>query len=620
MTTTNSRAFVPNDPNALFRELRNGFSAADNPDIRQAWGTSLQTSTGEKILRSFVHALELAQFSIARVHEERHMDTALLDSSIRALLRDMDVRCSRKTPAGVDVYISRSSADISTTRLIPALTTFTGGGKVMYNRYPITIPANERVVQARLYVGTIKLGSFVSTGEDFQEWLSPEDQFHVSDGRESINGIIYSDIIVACNGTPVQITETDQWWDMVKESDKKVKDRTTIDGKLQVVFGDDQYGYKPAAGSLVQIYYVVTNGASDNEGSFDSVIIVPSDTSITAYPITTGEGDNIVSSRLSGGSNEVGTDTYRKTGPLLFSTAGTVVRSKSANAWATNFPGVVDGLILNQAQSNPNDRRLMNVLKVCLLKGGKGINPNDYLLSAPEASAWLQQFSKVRPQTSGSVVFYPPSPSSPPLDLVMLCEPYVNLALAEATASQAIEDLFRYKTGSIRGTILKSELYDAIKYSTRGVTGVRSNNLTTDIVTYSRAPISYLGQDHTTGGILPLGDYTYYVVAICDVYNGTTLIEERSNPSIGIIINTNGTSNPSITFDPVVGAKRYEVYGRAIGNPRLAVLGANVYSFKDSSSVTPSTSVFLSFDSPTMFRFPKLGVLKLRASYKTSER
>lgn len=623
MPNTLSSAFTPSDSDSIYRRLKILMGSAEDPQIKRAWQTSLEQGTSERLLRTFVRAVEMALYSIDRATEERHIDTAQLESTIRSILRDMDVRAMRKIPAGIDVYVSRSSPS-NVQLVIPAFSIFTGGGKTLYNRYPITFGVGEVVAKCRFYAGTVKIAQFQSSGEDFQEWLSPEDKFTVSDGRESRNGIEYSDILVAVSGTPIRVTEHDQWWDMFAETDKAVKDKTTIDGRCQLVFGDSQYGYLPPSGSIVQIRYVVTRGSEDNQTSFSSNMVMNGNNAITAYPVVAGNATTDLNTYLlglNGGADEVPSSTYRTTGPTLYASAGTAVRRKAAQAWALNFPGIADALILPQSKTDPTDRRLMNVKKVCLLKGGTGIDPNDYIVPSAQASAWLQHFNKKRPHTVGHVVFYAPIPSSPKLDLVLECEPYVTLALAEEAARQAITDLFGYGAGTLRRTILLSELFDTAKYSAEGIRGVRHNGQITDLVTYARSPtVSLLGES-STGDKIPSGEYTFYVLATSDVYNGTALISEQSAPSNGLIYSATGAFNPTIKWDGIVGATGYEVYCRKPGGDdylKVASLNSKAFSF----TLTPSTvssNIPMPTNQPTQFRFPKLGELLITAIYAESE-
>lgn len=620
MTTTTSSAFVPSDPEAIYRRLRSIMVSSEDPYIKAAWATALKNSTAERLLRTFVRAVEQAQYSIGRATEERHLDTALLESSIRAILRDMDVRTMRNIPAGLNVYVSRSS-DTSITEVIPAFSQFTGGGKTFYTRYPITFGVGERVVQARFYIGTVKNDSFVSDGSDFKVWLSPDGDFTVSDGRESYKGVEYSDILVRVAGTPVRVTEYDQWWDMIKDSDKAVKDGTTADGRCQLTFGDGSYGYKPPQNALVQIQYIVTNGSSDNSGTFQSNLVMLGNTNMTAYPVTTGSGTVQATAKVDGGADKVAASTYRKTGPLLYASAGNAVRRKSSQAWAINYPGVADALVLGQSKTNPNDRRYLNVLEVCILKGGEGIDPEDYKMSAAEASGWMAHFNKRRPNVPGLMVFREPIPSSPDIELVLECENYVTLALAESAALQAIQDLYQYGPGTLRRTITQSELFDVAKYSTQGIRIVRMNGVGTDLVTYARAPALSLYGESESGAKLSAGDYVFYVLSVCDVYEGSTAITELSAPSNALVYNATGAANPVISFTPQVGAKAYRVYCRKPNSDtynQIAELDSRTYKLDIKPDMNFSGAE-MPTSKPTAFRFPKLGNLKISAVYVSSE-
>lgn len=620
MVTTTSNAFTTSDPASIRRQLDTVLRSSNDPLIRNTWARALKIGTAERLLDTFVRAVEMTLYAIDRSREERHLDTAILESSIRTVLRDLEVRMMRKISAGINVYISRDTTT-AVSLTVPAFSVWTGGGRQFYNRYPIKFEVGQTTVQARLYVGTIKMESFTSDGSDFQVWLSPEDKFVVSDGRESRDGIEYSDMRVFVSGVPVSVTDFDQWWDMRSADNKAVKDRTTIDGRCELVFGDSTYGYKPVAGSIVNIRYVLTNGSEDNAANFTSNILLSGSTSITAFPIATSEGNNIVTSKIDGGANQISADVYRKTGPLLFASAGMAIRSKSAMAWALNYPGIADALVLGQSKTKPNDRRYNNVLYACLLKGGEGISQDDYVASNAEAAGWLQHFNRRRPSVNGYVVFYTPVPSSPPISLVLECESYVDLALAELSATEAVKDRFKYTPNTLRGTILLSELFDVVKYSTKGIIGVRSLTIQNDLVSYSRAPTLNLSAETLASPALPNGEYVFFVLALCTVYDGSTATLERSAPSNAVVVNSNGTTNPTLSFNPVVGGEQYEIYCRTPGSEqyrRVAVLDRDTYSFT-MTSTTPISTVQMPTEQELKFRFPKLGSLTIQAVYTNSE-
>lgn len=621
MTTTASNAFTTTDPGSIRRRLASILLSSEDVEIRKNWAKAVQIGTAERLLDTFVRAVEMSLYAIDRSTEERHLDTAILESSIRTILRDMDVRMMRKIPAGINVYISRSG-DRSVSRTYPAFSKWTGGGRTLYNRYPIKFEAGQTIVQARLYIGEVRTDTFVSNGADFQEWLSPEAEFTVSDGREYIKGVEYSDIIVKVSGTPITVTELDQWWDMYQSTNKAVKDRTTIDGRCQLVFGDASFGYLAPPNTLVSIQYVVTKGSADNSGTFTSEISLSGSSEISAFPNSSTAGNSVETSSVSGGANEVSANTYRKTGPLLFASAGTAIRSNTAQAWAVNYPGVADALVLGQSRVNPNDRRFTNVLYACLLKGGQGISPNDYKFTSDEASGWLQAFNKRRPSVNGHVVFFEPKPSSPDLHLVLECQSYVDLALAEISATQAIQDLFKYGAGTLRGTLLLSTIFDAAKYSTEGITGVRSLTLKNDLVSYARPPVLSLEEETQDQSNIASGEYVFYVVSLCNAYNGSTRVQERSVPSNAIVYSAIGTSNPTVSFSPVVGAENYEIYCRRPGTEnyvRAGVLDSKQYALKITPQTVFEDGVLMPVTQPLNFRFPKLGELKVEATYPSNE-
>jgi hypothetical protein len=587
-----------------------------NPQVRPTWNAILRSGTGQKIINMISQAVELSQYSIARAVEEINFDTAELDTSVRALVRSLGVRQSRKIPAGIDVTLDRQTTVGSLS--IPRFSKASGSGVSLYNREPIVFASGQRYATVRLYVGEVFTASFTGNGLDLQSYISEESDFRVSDGLTTLpNGAEYRDVLVVVGGTPVATTYRGIWLHPTA-TNPAVQDQTLADGAAYWVFGTSQFGVKPTTGTPVSITYVVTNGSADNNPTYNGVI------SLDGYPnvlisYTTGG--------LSGGADETPVQSYKKVGPLLYASFDRAVTSEDHNAQAANYAGVIDALILGQSKTFPNDRRYMNVINITLLKGGEGIDPSDYVLSPSEYLAWQQYYSEIM---GFNLIMnrVDPVASSPDVEMTLVCANYADLSLCEEAARQAVARIYEYRYGILQSTIFLSDLVDAAKYSMDGILKVQIRKPSQDIVTYSRATkLSYLlSTDDLDGNpftsFLPTGTYNYAIVAVSSVANGNVFVTESSGPSnrVSIYIDSSGTKNPIISWRPIVGATEYWVYGRGVGASnmyRMAVIPADTLNYQDDNTDVPDTLYPLTaIAAPTAVRFPKLGDLKINAVYE----
>lgn len=602
---TNSLYGIQPNRNAIVRALQAELSSSvdpTNPTINKTFNALLRTATGQKFINWVAAVGEFAQFSIVRAAEEVNLDTAELDSSILVGVRSLGVRLSRRLPAYIDVLLTRP---VTTSSLsIPRFTPITGGGRKFYNREPITFSIGQAQEQARLYVGEVFTVVYNGNGADFQTFVPSESDFTVSDGYTITNTTEYYDILVGINGTPIRVVRDGIW---NYPNTPAVQDQTLSDGSAYFVFGDGLYGYKPSSGDVVSISYCVTNGSADNEPLFDEQL------SFTNYPtivVTNQTG-------IQGGANQTPTASFKKVGPNLFAAKERAVTKLDYDAIASTYPGVIDAVILGQRLYAPNDRRYMNVQRVVALKGGDGIDPNDYLLSPAE----FQQFDTyLRNRRNDNLTSQriDPVPSSPAIDLTAICASYVDLSLAEEAIRQAIARLFAYKYGTLRSTIYLSTLSDTALYALQGIKQIKLNTPVEDIVSVPTAPAVNVA---LSTGTIVAGTYNYAVVALCAVYDGTSLLSERSAPSNRLsTIQLSATGGVLITWDAVPSATQYLVFGRGVGASNmglLATVNAPNTSYTDNGSAVPNMGDLLSASPlPNTIRFPKLGALTVRAIYE----
>lgn len=578
-----------------------------NPQVNATFNALLRTATGKKFVNWVAAVAEFSQFSVSRAVEEVNFDTAELDASIRTAVRSLGVRMARKLPAFIDVTLTRLSG--ATVLNIPKFTPISGDGKTFYNREPILFGLTETVKSARLYVGSVYTVSFPGNNTDFQTYVPVESDFTVSDGSTVYSSVVsFGDIIATINGTPIKVVRDGIW---NYGGVPAVQDQTLADGSAYFIFGTSQYGAKPRTGDVVAISYAVTQGSADNSPLFDGTIVLQNFPQVVVSYSPTGGG-------IQGGSNETPVSNYKAVGPLLFATFGRCVNGTDHNAIAADYPGVIDAIITGQKDFAPNDRRYMNVQRVTLLKGGVGIDPNDYTLTGPE---YLQFVSYYNTKRMDNLLLerVDPTPSKPPIDITLICASYADLSLAREAALQAIQQLFLYQYGSLKGTMYLSDISDAARYAQSGIKFVKINSPTRDISSFANTPL--LSWQSTTGGSLPIDTYNYAVVAECGVYDGVSYLLERSSPSVRISFQVSTAGDAVLLqWKPVVSAVNYLIFGRGVGAASMGLLAtvpASQTTYVDTGVGVPNMGDLLSaVVAPTSVRFPQLDQITITAIYE----
>lgn len=129
------------------------------------------------------------------------------------------------------------------------------------------------------------------------------------------------------------------------------------------------------------------------------------------------------------------------------------------------YPGVADVKVVPQRESGPEDLRLMNVVKICILPE-TGLNWGGQNPLASEDSPVWQEFlnwakAYVKPNTH--LVPWNPTPIYIDISLeVALFEGYES-SVEKAAIVQAIRDMFKPRLGVLGRKFMLSDLEDAVK-------------------------------------------------------------------------------------------------------------------------------------------------------------
>lgn len=586
----------------LLSELGNIDFDPNNPQVQKIWNVMLKASTGRKLAGLFGTIGEYSQFSIESAYKERYIQTARLDSSIRAAVRSASVRIARKLPAYTDVTLTRTDDYATSSLTLNKFTTFSSGAIRFYLRNTLTFDAGVQIQTARLYVGIPTLVTYSANGLDFQIFTSDEDKFTVSDGLDILaDGTESYDIDVMINGTPITVTRK-PLWSFKSDTNPAVQDRTLITGELELLFGTKDYGIRPASGETVQIRYVVCNGSSDNDPAFSGTITPAESTTLVTVSNASG---------ITGGADEVDPETYRVAGPLQFAAMGRGVTKDDWNGLAASYPGIVDALILGQRETHPSDRRWMGILQASLIKA------DGTTLSSTEFASFRNWFSS---QVNNNLVIVsnPAVASNPPLKILAICAPSVDLQYAESAIRQAITAYFAIKYGVIGSTVFRDDIARVARQAVPGIKHLVVVSPVADIVT--RANSTKVSASLGTGTLVA-GTYNHAIVPVVQIYNGAVLQTELGAPSRTSLTLT-ATGGVLLTWTPVIGALQYQIWGRTVGANTMklmATVSSDVLSYLDNGTAVPSgTATLDTLPSPNAtIRYPALSSLIVSTTYDT---
>lgn len=539
------------DAEQIKAQLINALSGYD------AWNDPLDSGVGEFLVDAIAAVGEYDQFSIEQSPLEAFQQTARRKSSIYACMQELGVRLVRKTPSKIDVKIKRKEA--SSDYIIQPMSVFSSGDASLFNREAITIPAGQLEINVTLYEGKIQERSLTATGDSFQEFVSTESQFYVSD----------SDVFVYYSGALIPVVTDGLWF---YKGQKVVNDSTTKDGQLLLRFGDSQFGFKPRANSSISIVYVVTLGASVNNSNalLGKTIKLQSDSNITCETL----------SSFYGGTNELSASTYKKYGAGFYSADRRANKPFDFVAKALEYPSIKDIVVVGQQKLSPTDNRYMNLVRLSPI-GENGP------LSAKEKQAFLAWYQQ-RTTYPCRFYFLDPTPSVIDIEATIWVRRGYDLDTVRSDVIAALNGLFLPRAGYMETPLYKSDIYDAISSASAGVDFI---NLVSPSIDASAPNLSVLfglqlTENKNAGTSLAAGTYTYGVSLINESNTGQTLINEYSQITI------EAGSSITITLPNTSNISGYQVFGRGPTAPLklISTVGPTITSYTDTGAVTPTVN------------------------------
>lgn len=551
-----------------------------NQDLvtKGTWKGQLTTQTSQTIIEyiSTVGALDSAK--IIRATEDAFAETALADDAIRSITTMQGLRMTRMLPAQVTATLTSTMS-----LTLDPYTQITVAGIKFFNREQIDFVA-EVPVNVELAQGTVTSYILSGSGADYQTFVSAEDGFTVSD----------TDTIVRINNVIINKSLGPLW---NYKGQPAYADLTLPDGRLNVQFGNANFGSVPGTNDTVVVTYVTTNGQDTN-----GAVTQNSAVSIDGFPQITG----VATANPSGGSNVKPVVVYKNVASGAFGTYQSAVTRSQYVAQVNTYPGIVDAVTQAQREIDPGDLQYMNVIRV----------------SALTNSPWTQGQIKDFTDAMQRVTMYAPRfvwfdaiPIDRDVDIDVYAFNTATLSQVQTISEQAIQSLMAAQPGILMTDFYESDLIVAIKKANRGQVSYVIVNAPTAPMTVNAPDAANVTFEVVPGGGT-LGPLVYsYSVAV-------TNSQDAGPPNAWINPQITGTlSNNAIqlTWNEIPGALSYRVYGRAGGALGLlatvpATTNGPPVVWTDTGAATPTGGLPNTL-SLAPIRYNRLRTLTIRTHY-----
>lgn len=466
---------------ALVLELQRAFQAD------ASWNSTLISNMSTVLTDMIAGTQDNSQRFAEFAAREGFLNTARRNSSVYALTRMLGVKVARRKSAVVSVVLDNPT---TTSLAIPAYSQIQVAGKPFYNRKPLVLnPYSE--VEVTLYKGYVRTKSFPIGVADL-------DLVELTLG---VPGFVVADHDLRVT-TQDPNTSVNTEWTLhdgsileLNANSRKFLDVTLSDGDVSLTFGNNLLGKRLPAGHILNVSYIESDGANGNtQDAVGSKVTVPS------VPDITG----LTSSVVGGGAAIKDKVYYKKLAPHIYRSKKRLGSIQDYKSNIALYPGVADVKIVPQRESGPEDLRLMNVVKICVLPEAGlswgGQNP----LAAEDSPTWREFLAwaqaKVRPNTH--LVPWNPTPIYIDISIeVAIFEGY-EPSVEKAIAIASVKELFKHKLGVLGRKFMLSDLEDALKISD----GER------------RASIDYIKILNPTENVIPKDSVSYVALRNLNIF------------------------------------------------------------------------------------------------------
>lgn len=398
------------------------------------WNNLAKAGTGQTLIRWLATVGADGQGANARTLQELFTDTARSPSAIFRIMRMLGAHIIRARAGVQNVTLSRTDSSASSL-VVPAYTQWNVGGQSFYNRNTIVLPGSGASVDAVLYRGTLTYESFSSLGAGFQRFAV---------GYPSVWNIADDDIFVTDSaGSMWRAVRTGLWRE--SSTSKVFFENTLPDGRVELKFGDGNYGAMIPSGPFT-VTYVVLDSASDTQ----TAPAAGSQVQPNGYPVS-----GVLKDSASANIDPPPPAFYKFMGPGAVANFERAVTRDDHRAVALRYPGIVDARFLGQAETNPSDIREMNIIHAVLLTSA--------VWSSVDWLRFRNYMERERGIASTTFVRRDPKAVDIAIPVKAQAFPAADLVSLERVIESAVREFFAKKAGSLGASYYPSDLIVAIK-------------------------------------------------------------------------------------------------------------------------------------------------------------
>lgn len=546
-----------------------------------SWAGFLTTQTGQTIIDWIATVGALGQGKALRYGQDAYSETAVSDRAQYAIADMQGLRLTRKLAAEISVSMTYTQPFAGPgTVTLPAYTQFQGAGTYWYTNQAYVVAAGA-TVPITLHQGYIVDQTIAGLGTDYQVFVSVEDAFTVSD----------ADVFVYVGLT--QLTKgADGLW--LYAGQQAFIDQTTPDGRLRLLFGNANYGYKPQVTDQIRIVYAVTSGYDGNSISTAAAKLSQVNNLISGLSYV------VVSANPTGGADQPTAATYKTISSSNFGAFGSAVTRSQYIAAALEYPGVLDAKMFAQRELDPTNLQLMNTVKVVPITSSVWTTPqkNTFITYLQNKTMYAPRFYWVDPTAVNGTV-----------TVNIYCYSWATLSECQASASAAVTALFALRRGILGYDIMLSDIYSTVLASNAGIEYLDIVSPTGDLLVSGKPMLAPTVTVLSTGGTLPMGTFSYAVY--CTDSHGNT-----TPANFSTIVTVNTTSRASLSWAAYPGAVSYTVVGRgAPGFGNIATVSAPTTTYIDTGAVAPSGTLPTPANYPVLYN--NLTSLTVNSDYST---
>lgn len=400
-------------------------------DSYPSWRDRLVSSTGQMLLDFVAGVGAYDQFSIERALQETFLDTAVTDSAVYTIARQLGVRIKRKVSAQTQADLLNPTPGLAYT--LPAWSVFRIKERTFFNPTPIVIAAAEASARVTLYEGTEGSDNFTASGAAFQVYTAGPSDFSAADQ------------FVRLFVDNVEWAKTTQGLWRAGLNAQVFYESTTQDGQIEIKFGNGWYGKIPGANSNIQVRYYKTVGSDAND--FTTGLEVKCSTDVNLKGATV--------SSIYAGEEVDSLDDYRYLVPRLYASGNRAVTRDDWKAIILTYPGVVDTAVVGEHELAPGNVAFQNVVGISLIVAPTVTRDTAWMNAFFK---WLEDYQIYRCK----LLDVPAVQQNINVSLNLIINKRYSSAEAQNAVTNCIRSFFKPKIGTIGKNFYLSDLYDAI--------------------------------------------------------------------------------------------------------------------------------------------------------------